>query len=167
MEPEDVRKKNMYLYEDKTHFGQPINLKLHELWDQCEAQSDLRQRKKAIAEFNAENRFRKRGISMIPTKFGISFTFTPLNQGSSLVNVYTDGTVLITHGTKRPHGTSVSAWNVNLNWVLLCFRRCRDGPGPAHQGHAGRSQRSWRRHEGAPARTHARVLCRAAVADRF
>jgi xanthine dehydrogenase/oxidase len=99
MEPEDVRKKNMYLYEDKTHFGQPINLKLHELWDQCEAQSDLRQRKKAIAEFNRENRFRKRGISMIPTKFGISFTFTPLNQGSSLVNVYTDGTVLITHGT--------------------------------------------------------------------
>lgn len=98
MEPEDVRKKNMYLYEDKTHFGQPINLKLHELWDQCEAQSDLRQRKKAIAEFNRENRFRKRGISMIPTKFGISFTFTPLNQGSSLVNVYTDGTVLITHG---------------------------------------------------------------------
>jgi len=35
---------------------------------------------------------------MIPTKFGIAFTFTALNQGAALINVYTDGTVLITHG---------------------------------------------------------------------
>lgn len=35
---------------------------------------------------------------MIPTKFGISFTTKFLNQAGALVQVYTDGTVLVSHG---------------------------------------------------------------------
>lgn len=35
---------------------------------------------------------------MVPTKFGISFTTKFLNQAGALVQVYTDGTVLVTHG---------------------------------------------------------------------
>ena len=42
--------------------------------------SEFEARKGAIAEFNAANRFRKRGIALIPTKFGISFTTKFLNQ---------------------------------------------------------------------------------------
>lgn len=48
--------------------------------------------------FNRSHVWQKRGISMIPTKFGISFTAKFMNQGGSLVNVYADGSVLISHG---------------------------------------------------------------------
>ena len=43
-------------------------------------------------------RFRKRGITTIATKFGIAFGLKFLNQGGALVHVYTDGSVLVTHG---------------------------------------------------------------------
>jgi hypothetical protein len=42
--------------------------------------SNYEARKAAVADFNAANRFRKRGIAIIPTKFGISFTTKFLNQ---------------------------------------------------------------------------------------
>lgn len=35
---------------------------------------------------------------MVPTKFGISFTASFMNQAGALVMVYTDGSVLLTHG---------------------------------------------------------------------
>jgi len=57
----------------------------------------MKKRVKLIEKHNQTNRI-KRGISIIPTKFGIAFTFVTLNQGGALVNIYTDGTVLITHG---------------------------------------------------------------------
>jgi len=37
-------------------------------------------------------------MAMVPTKFGIAFGVKFLNQGGSLVHVYKDGSVLITHG---------------------------------------------------------------------
>lgn len=37
----------------------------------------------------AEHRFRKRGVAVTPTKFGISFTTKFLNQAGALVHVYT------------------------------------------------------------------------------
>ena len=50
------------------------------------------------AAFNAANQWRKRGLARIPTKFGINFTAKLLNQGGSLVHLYTDGTLLVSHG---------------------------------------------------------------------
>ena len=35
---------------------------------------------------------------MLPTKYGINFTAKFMNQGGALVHLYTDGTVLVTHG---------------------------------------------------------------------
>jgi len=42
--------------------------------------------------------WRKRGLALCPTKFGINFTAKFMNQGGALVHLYTDGTILITHG---------------------------------------------------------------------
>lgn len=42
---------------------------------------------------NLQNRWRKRGLAVTPTKFGIAFTKLTYNQGGALVHVYTDGTV--------------------------------------------------------------------------
>lgn len=67
-------------------------------WGNVVDQAGFADRLKAAEDFNKANRFRKRGIAVIPTKFGISFTTKFLNQAGSLVHVYTDGTVLVTHG---------------------------------------------------------------------
>lgn len=48
--------------------------------------------------FYRENRFKKKGLAIVPTKFGIAFTALFLNQAGALVHIYTDGSVLISHG---------------------------------------------------------------------
>lgn len=55
-------------------------------------------RRAAIAAFNAGSPVLKRGIALTPVKFGISFNATHYNQAGALVHVYTDGSVLVSHG---------------------------------------------------------------------
>ena len=57
-----------------------------------------RKRKLECEAFNKINKYRKRGITMMPTKFGLAFTARFLNQAGALVHVYTDGSVKIAHG---------------------------------------------------------------------
>ncbi|KAL9964447.1 hypothetical protein ACROYT_G028091 [Oculina patagonica] len=54
----------------------------------------------AMSEFadDRENRWKKRGIALTPTMCSIGFTVSYKNQGAALVHVYTDGSVLVTHG---------------------------------------------------------------------
>lgn len=47
----------------------------------------------AIVFVLPQNRWRKRGLAVTPTKFGIAFTKLTYNQGGALVHIYTDGTV--------------------------------------------------------------------------
>jgi len=60
--------------------------------------SDYHARRRAIAEWNAQNPVLKRGIALTPVKFGISFTLTWYNQAGALVHVYQDGSVRMNHG---------------------------------------------------------------------
>lgn len=100
MSPEELRIRNTYAFEgEKTHFRQlmekcPLQRMWHELYESC----DFAKRNAEIQEFNRQNRWRKRGIAQLPTKFGISFTAKFMNQAGALVHIYTDGTVLLTHG---------------------------------------------------------------------
>lgn len=48
--------------------------------------------------FNAGSALVKRGVSVLPICFGISFTNTMLNQAGALVHVYTDGSVAVSTG---------------------------------------------------------------------
>ena len=57
-----------------------------------------RNRKAEIDAFNAKNPVLKKGLAMMPVKFGISFNLTALNQAGSLVHVYQDGSVHLNHG---------------------------------------------------------------------
>ena len=59
---------------------------------------DYHARKAEVARWNASHALLKRGIAFSPVKFGISFTLTHLNQAGALVQIYTDGSVLINHG---------------------------------------------------------------------
>ncbi len=70
----------------------------HELVAELERTSDYRDRKAAIAAWNATNPLLKKGIALTPVKFGISFTLTWYNQAGALVHVYQDGSVILNHG---------------------------------------------------------------------
>lgn len=102
--PKDLfRRLNMYDDTHTTHFGMALNQanrKWHipSIWDRMTSELNLAQRRRDIDEFNAKNKWLKRGAALTPTKFGIAFTAHFMNQGGALVHLYTDGTVLVTHG---------------------------------------------------------------------
>ena len=99
MDVSEVRKINMYKEGECTHYGQPVvNNPLPRLWEEMHAKCDIEKRSQEVEKYNAEHKWRKRGLSIIPTKFGINFTAKFLNQAGALVHVYTDGTVLVSHG---------------------------------------------------------------------
>src|SRR5262249_56258396 len=58
----------------------------------------LAQWRREIVNFNRQNPAVKKGLATMPVKFGISFNRPALNQAGALVNVYTDGSVVLNHG---------------------------------------------------------------------
>ena len=99
LQPEQVRRRNLYQEGMRTHYNQKlVNCTLEKCWLETERLSNYDKMKVEVAEFNQKNRWKKRGLAMIPVKFGIAFTAVHLNQNGALVNVYTDGSVLLTHG---------------------------------------------------------------------
>lgn len=63
------------------HYGQLVeHSTLGPLWDQLKTSCDFTNACKEVEQFNSQNRWRKRGIAMVPTKFGISFTLKLMNQ---------------------------------------------------------------------------------------
>jgi xanthine dehydrogenase large subunit len=87
-------------------YGQTIhNNVLPDIFKKLHNQSKYASRVESIKKFNQTSPTHLKGISMTPIKFGISFTTKHLNQGSALVNVYTDGTVQVsTGGTEMGQG---------------------------------------------------------------
>ncbi len=101
LDPLDVRKRNVYgdAERDLTPYGQRVaDNVLPGLIETLEQTSDYRPRRAAVAAFNAQSRYLKRGLALTPVKFGISFTNAMLNQAGALVHVYHDGTVHLSHG---------------------------------------------------------------------
>jgi xanthine dehydrogenase large subunit len=100
-DPLDVRRLNLYGIADRnvTHYGQTIegNL-LPAILERLECSSDYRRRRAAVNRWNAEQPVVKRGLALTPVKFGIAFTSTLFNQAGALLQVYSDGTVLLNHG---------------------------------------------------------------------
>jgi len=97
----EIRYLNFYQKEKNnvTPYGQKVkNNHLLMIYDKLLRSSDYVNRRKEIDRFNKENEFYKKGLSLTPVKFGISFTTAFLNQAGALVNIYTDGTVLVNHG---------------------------------------------------------------------
>jgi xanthine dehydrogenase/oxidase len=61
-------------------------------------EAEFEKRRQEVDRFNSTHRWKKRGLSLIPTKFGISFTALFLNQAGALVHIYHDGSILVAHG---------------------------------------------------------------------
>ncbi|XP_026157717.1 aldehyde oxidase 6 isoform X2 [Mastacembelus armatus] len=96
---DQVRELNMYKGPSVTHYKlefSPENML--RCWEECKLKSDYGARCRAVDLFNQQSRWKKRGISIIPIKYGIAFSESFLNQGAALVHIYRDGSVLVSHG---------------------------------------------------------------------
>jgi xanthine dehydrogenase large subunit len=101
LDPLAVRKANLYGTDDRniTPYHQEVeHNNLSEMISKLEESARYTERLQEIDDFNASNKFIKKGISLTPVKFGISFTAQHLNQAGALINIYTDGSVDVTHG---------------------------------------------------------------------
>ncbi len=97
----EIRKINFYGIAENnvTPYGETVeNNRIHIINEQLIKSSEYYNRRAEINDFNSKNEFYKKGLAIIPVKFGISFTTSFLNQAGALAHVYTDGTVLISHG---------------------------------------------------------------------
>ncbi len=101
-DPLSVRKLNFYSEQDgrdTTPYGQKIEQHvIPNLVARLEQSSNYQQRRKDIIKFNKTSPILKKGLSLTPVKFGISFTAQHLNQAGALVHVYTDGSISLNHG---------------------------------------------------------------------
>ena len=106
-----VRTRNLYGVGERnvTPYGQVFQKNhLPEIFATLAATANYKQRRKEIAQFNANSPTTLRGLAMTGVKFGISFTTKFLNQGNALVNVYTDGTIQVSTGaTEMGQGVNV------------------------------------------------------------
>jgi len=97
----EIRKLNFYGEKERniTHYGQNIEVnRLPKIYKKLIDSSDYFNRRKTINLFNSQNEYIKRGMALVPVKFGISFTTSFLNQAGALVNIYQDGSVNVNHG---------------------------------------------------------------------
>jgi xanthine dehydrogenase/oxidase len=100
MRPEDVRAKNLYQPQQATPFGQVLDdCYMQDVFDYTRKTYEFDQRWQAVNAFNAANRHRKRGISLIPVKYGSGFNLPLLEQAGALVEIFDeDGSVLVRTG---------------------------------------------------------------------
>ena len=106
-DPAEVRRRNYYPEMSSKPAARPsvtpyqmdvTDFILGDMTESLLQRCDYHARKAEVARWNASHALLKRGIAFSPVKFGISFTLTHLNQAGALVQIYTDGSVLINHG---------------------------------------------------------------------
>lgn len=101
LDPNLVRARNYYGLNtgETTPYDQTVEQnRLVEVTETLLASAQWHKRRKAVDEHNATNPIIRRGLAMMPVKFGISFNLPSLNQAGALVHVYQDGSIHLNHG---------------------------------------------------------------------
>lgn len=99
VEPLQIQRQNMLKNGDEFPYGQIVTeCQATHCWDEALDQFNIESVRKEIDYFNLENTFYKKGFSLMPVCFGISFTNTMMNQARALVHVYSDGSVGVSTG---------------------------------------------------------------------
>lgn len=100
-EPNDIRLLNFYGSNERntTPYGAVVeNNRLDTVYSKIVNSSEYNARRKKTDEFNNQSKHIKRGLALVPVKFGISFTTAFLNQAGALVHIYSDGSIQVNHG---------------------------------------------------------------------
>ena len=126
-DPLEVRKRNYYGKTERnvTPYYQTVEHNmLEEMAAELEGSSEYAKRREEIRAFNAQSPILKKGLSLTPVKFGISFTASFLNQGGALVHVYTDGSIHLNHGgTEMGQGLNTKVAQVVAEVFQVDFDR--------------------------------------------
>ena len=119
---------NLMTEGDTFYYGQTIeNSTIQKCWDETIRKYDVDSIQKRVEEFNNNNKLFKKGYSLMPVCFGISFTNTFMNQASALVHVYSDGSISVSTGAiemgqgvnMKIRQTVASVFGVNIDRVKM------------------------------------------------
>ncbi|MEY8861676.1 xanthine dehydrogenase molybdopterin binding subunit [Tenacibaculum singaporense] len=94
-----IQEANLLAENDEFSYGQiATEVQAQNSWFSAKEQYQLEQLEQEVANFNNNNDRYKKGISLMPIAFGISFTNTPMNHARALVHIYQDGSVGVSTG---------------------------------------------------------------------
>jgi xanthine dehydrogenase large subunit len=129
LDPLEVRRRNLYGKTERNvtpyHMTIEDNV-LPEIVSELARTSQYAKRRRAVAAFNAQSPWVKRGLALTPVKYGISFTLLKMNQAGALVHVYTDGSVQLNHGgTEMGQGLYVKVAQVVAEEFGIPLERVR------------------------------------------
>ncbi|WP_258691445.1 molybdopterin cofactor-binding domain-containing protein [Tenacibaculum aquimarinum] len=97
-----IQEANLFDEKDTFSFGQvATEVQAKKAWFSAKEQFELEKLETEIEIFNKENQLYKKGISLMPIAFGISFTNTPMNHARALIHIYQDGSVGVSTGACR------------------------------------------------------------------
>jgi xanthine dehydrogenase large subunit len=126
----EIRRRNFYQKKKKniTHYNMKVEDNvIQEIFDQLLKSSNYKSRQFSIKKFNQESKYIKKGISITPVKFGISFTTWHLNQAGALVHIYcNDGSVHVNTGAiEMGQGTYTKIAQLVANELGLPFNKIK------------------------------------------
>ncbi len=94
-----IQEANLLQENDVFPYGQIAKqVEIGKVWNTVKSEFNLAKKEQEIQEFNTTNQSLKKGLSLMPITFGISFTNTPMNHARALVHIYQDGSVGISTG---------------------------------------------------------------------
>lgn len=97
--PEVLKRKNLIINRDRLPYGVEMEgVNASRCWETLDKSVNLAKRREAVEQYNKTHTDTKKGLAVVPVCFGISFAQTALNQASSLVNIYVDGSVAVSTG---------------------------------------------------------------------
>ncbi len=98
-------------------------------FETAEQEYELDRIKAEIRDFNSKNDRVKKGYSVFPLCFGISFTKTPLNQAGALVHIFKDGSISVTTGVvEMGQSVNTKILQVAATMLKVSPRRIRIEP---------------------------------------
>ncbi len=94
-----IQEANLIAENDEFYYGQiAAQVEAQKSWLATKEEFNLKRLEKEVKTFNKENLQFKKGISLMPIAFGISFTNTPMNHARALIHIYQDGSVGVSTG---------------------------------------------------------------------
>jgi len=116
--PEVLRQRNLYqlvpeggdVELGRSHFGQDLPVqRLQKAWRQAVTGAEFPARRKGIDLWNSKNQYRRRGLAVVPVKFGVGSLDSSRAQATSLIQAFTDGSLRVSFGgVDAGQGTSIA-----------------------------------------------------------
>jgi xanthine dehydrogenase large subunit len=94
-----IQEANLLAENDEFSYGQiATKVEAHNTWFTAKEKFAFDKLEKEVLDFNSTNSNFKKGISLMPVTFGISFTNTMMNHARALIHIYQDGSVGVSTG---------------------------------------------------------------------